>query len=125
MSRGQCFKTHYHFAQLSISTGNLHLAAARVCRGNRNQTPARAVLSNSTTATKQSGVSKQRSENLSLRSKEKVWAVKSGRYYDSQAAGTNITLALIASIIADIWDGNHALNGITKTMTAFWICHFL
>lgn len=75
LSHGQYFQIHYYFAQTVISTGNLHLAVACVCRGNRNQTPVGAVggfFFFSTTAPKQPGISKQQSENVSLWSKRKL-----------------------------------------------------
>lgn len=62
LSQGQHFPIHYYFAQTVISTGNLHLAGACVCHGNRNQTPVCAVggffFPSPTTATKQPGISK-------------------------------------------------------------------
>jgi len=36
---GHYLQIHYYLAQTVIFTGNLHLAEAYVCRGNRNQTP--------------------------------------------------------------------------------------
>lgn len=66
----------------------------------------------SATATKQLGISKQQSEDISLRSKRKLDCKKDKNYYDCQALGTNITLFLVASIITDILDSNHTLKGI-------------
>lgn len=71
---GQYFQIHYYFAQTVISTGNLHLAVACVCRGNWNQTPVRvqSFFSPLLQYKNQRGISKQPSENVSLWSKRKL-----------------------------------------------------
>lgn len=51
--------------------------------------------------------------------------VKQERYYGLQALETNITLLVVASIIADIWDSNHTLNGITAMMQIFGLITLL
>lgn len=129
LSHGQYFQIHYYFAQTVISTGNLHLAVACVCRGNRNQTPVGAVgviyfffflqRLPSSQAYQSSRV------KMSPCGVKESQVVKQERYYCCQALGTNITLLLIASIITDIWDSNNTLNGITTMMTALWMYHFL
>lgn len=119
LSHSQYFWIHYYFAQAVISTGNLHLAVAWVCCGNRNQT-----LFSSLHQLPSSQACQRSRVKMSPCGVRESYVVKQERYYGCQALGTNITLLLVASIIPDIWDSNHTLNGITTMMTALWIYHF-